>query len=235
MKISAGNLSSKNMNNERPILAIESSESFCGVGVYFSDDKYFHTVLKDKHSHSELIMDSVDYVLRSSGVQLNDLSAIAVSSGPGSFTGLRIGMSAAKGLAFGSGLSIIPVPTFEAMAMQISEFLNEGDKFIIANRVNSDEMYYAKFQVNLNKAIFVENLKILKSKYLEMNDFEPIFGNVISNYDYEKRKFRNVTAPDSVYIAKWAKQYGEKLKTKNFDYLEPNYLKNFIVKVKNNA
>lgn len=235
MKILAGSLNSKNMIEDKPILAIESSESLCSAAIYFSDDKHYQSVLKDKHSQSERMMDSVDYVLKSSGLQLNNLSAIAVSSGPGSFTGLRIGMSAAKGLAFGSGLSIIPVPTFEALAMQISEYLTEGEEFIIANKVNSEEMYYAKFKVKLNKAIFVENLRTLKNSDLEKKDLHLTFGNVISSYNYEERKLRNVTAPDAVYVAKWAKKYGEKLKTDNFDYLEPNYLKNFIVKVKNNV
>lgn len=231
MKISAEILNLKNMNEDGPILAIETSESFCGAAVYFSDDKYFQSVLKDKHSHSEKLIGSVDYVLKSSGVQLSDLSAVAVSAGPGSFTGLRIGMSAAKGLAFGAGLSIIPVPTFEALAMQISEYLSEDEEFIIANKVNSDEMYYAKFQVKLNKVIFAENLKILKSNDLKKKDLHVIFGNVISSFNNEKEKTQNVTAPDAVYVAKWAKLYGEKLRTNDFDYLEPNYLKNFIIKV----
>ena len=223
------------MSETKPILAIETSGSLCGAAVYFSDEKYFQSVLRDKHSHSERLLNSVDFVLKSSGVSLNDVSAIAVSSGPGSFTGLRIGMSAAKGLAFGAGLSIIPVPTFEAMAMQISEYLSEDEKFIIANKVNSDEIYYAKFQVNLNKAIFVENLQIKKSNELKKIDFRLTFGNITSSYRDEKINIRNVTAPDVVYIAKWARLYGGELKTNDFDYLEPNYLKNFIVKVKENV
>ncbi len=235
MKISAGNLNSKSMIENKPILAIETSGSLCAAAIYFSDEKYFQSVLKDKHSHSEKIMGSVDYVLKSSGFQLNDLSAIAVSSGPGSFTGLRIGMSVAKGLALGAGLSIIPVPTFEALAMQISEYLTEGEEFVIANKVNSDEIYYAKFQVKLNKAIFVEKLRILKSSDLEKNDLQIIFGNVISAYNPGKKKIRNVAAPDAVYVAKWAKLFGGELNTKDFDYLEPGYLKNFLVRVKNNV
>ena len=94
--------------------------------------------------------------------RLKNISAVAVSSGPGSFTGLRIGMSAAKGLAFGVSLPIISVPTFEALAFQLSNGLADGTEFIIANKVNSEEIYFAKFKVKSNNYIFAQDLQIVK-------------------------------------------------------------------------
>ena len=90
----------------------------------------------------------------------DDLKMIAVSDGPGSFTGLRIGMSAAKGMADALSIPIIPVPTFEALALQISSFLDENE-IVIANKINRDEVYFAKFQIKMNSFIFTEELKIL--------------------------------------------------------------------------
>ena len=71
-------------------------------------------------SHSERIMSNLDFLLKNTGLITTDLDAIAVSAGPGSFTGLRVGISTAKGLAFQRGISIIPVSTLEALASALS-------------------------------------------------------------------------------------------------------------------
>ena len=58
-------------------------------------------------------------------------------------------------------MPIVPVPTFEAMALQLAAILSNGSEFVIANKVNMEEIYYAKFKINLNNYIFVENLQIV--------------------------------------------------------------------------
>jgi tRNA threonylcarbamoyladenosine biosynthesis protein TsaB len=214
----------------KPILAIETSGSQCGIAIYFNDDRYFVVNLKEKQSHSEKLFPALDSVLSLAGVSLEDLYAIAVSSGPGSFTGLRIGMSAAKGLAVGSGLPIIPVPTFDALALQISAGKKEGEIFKIANKVNIDEVYYAGFQVKSNNYIFVEKLQIIRAEELErVSGDAVVYGTAV----YDEKRF--ISAPDPVYVAKWGKLFGNDYIRKDYDYLEPDYLKNFIVKERKNA
>ena len=66
--------------------------------------------------HSELIMDGADTLLQTAGIAKTELEAVACMEGPGSFTGLRIGFSAAKGLALALGVPVIPVPTLDCMA-----------------------------------------------------------------------------------------------------------------------
>jgi len=217
------------MNKEKPILAIETSGATGSVALYLSDEEYFESVINDKRAHGEKLLSSVDSVLTSGGIKLKDVESIAVSAGPGSFTGLRIGMSAAKGLALGAGLPIIAVPTLEAIALKACSMLEDGAEFIVANKVNSDEIYYAKFQIKDNSYIFVDDLQILKFEEIGGKNAANEFGNVFSG------KSGNMSVPGAVYIAKWAKLFGKPLSTFNFDYMEPNYLKNFIVKVKGNG
>ena len=82
-----------------PLLAIETSDNICSACIYFNDEKYFSTKVILKHSHSEKIFDVIDSVISQSGILKNEVKSIAVSAGPGSFTGLRIGMAAAKGFS----------------------------------------------------------------------------------------------------------------------------------------
>jgi tRNA threonylcarbamoyladenosine biosynthesis protein TsaB len=218
-------------NKEKATLAIETSEIVCGISIYFSDDKYFSSSISLKHSHSEKIYEIIESLFRIANIKPKDLDSIAISAGPGSFTGLRIGMSAAKGIAYGVGLAITPVPTYEAFAFQLSRVLTKDSIFIIANRVNREEVYFAKFQIRGNSFIFVDNLKLLKNDlFISGVDDVPVFGNAALLLGADV-KFP--TVPDPNYIAKWAIEYGIKAKTFEYDYLEPNYLKNFIIKEKN--
>lgn len=208
----------------KPILAIETSDKICGACIYFDDEKLFSSKVLQKHSHSELLFKTVDLVISQSGINKKDIDYIAVSEGPGSFTGLRIGMSAAKGLAFGLSIPILPVPTFEALALQLSHFYSD-EEIVIANKINSDEVYFAKFHVKTNSFIFTEELKILQRNELDFVDkAAKKFGSAFHN--------SSINSPDPEFIAKWARQFGEKLITYNIDNLEPHYLKNFIVKEK---
>ncbi len=225
------------MNDEKPILSIETSESICGACVYFNDTKYFESRIYLKNSHAEKLFEIIDNVITSAGIKPNDLGSIAVSSGPGSFTGLRIGFSAAKGIALGASLPVVPVPTFEAMALQLTAELPDGSEFVIANKVNMEEIYFAKFKINSNNYIFVNNLQIINRDVFRSKVKDAaVFGNVFYNKDSNKIETScKFTAPSPLAVAAWSKNFGPELLTYNYDYLEPNYLKNFIIKGKKNG
>lgn len=229
MMIFRENLSLMNMNERIPILAIETSDTICGVSVFFDDTHCFTNKIVLKHSHSERLFDAISIVMQQSGVNFVDLKSVAVSSGPGSFTGLRIGMAAAKGICQASMLPIIPVPTFQAMALQIASFLPESSKFVVSNKVGKDELFFAKFFIKSYYDIFQEELKIIrKSDLSALAGNLLIFGNALENDNGIKK----ISAPDPEYIAKWALIYGSDKEIVNFDYLEPDYLKQFLIKEK---
>ncbi len=225
----------KNMKNKSPILAIETSSRLCGACLYFSEDKYFQNIINFKNIHAEKLLEIIDSVLDEGGIRTSDLGSVAVSNGPGSFTGLRIGMSAAKGIAFGASLPLIQVPTFEALALQISRFLPENTIFIIGNKVNTDEVYFAKFQIKGNNYIFVENLGILGYGEFLKNSRDIItFGSAVKKNDEQPCYRNDIYAPQPVFTARWALEHGEIKSENEIDYLEPYYLKNFTIKVRKN-
>ena len=220
------------MNKVKPILAIETSEAICGAALYYSTEKYFVSAIKLKHSHSEKLFEIIEFLFKQAEIKGDEISSVAVSGGPGSFTGLRIGMAAAKGIASGTGVPLIVVPTFEAMAYQLSSCISDNTEFIIANKVNKDEVYYSKFKIKSNSYIFVDELTILTNKeFVNKSNGNKVFGS--ASYLVEEDKNSNITSsPSAVYVAEWALKFGEKISTLDYDYLEPSYLKDFIVKMR---
>ena len=98
------------------VLALETSTLAGGVALVDGEATVAEYTLNVRLTHSERLLSAVDRVLTDAGWTPGDLGGIAVAVGPGSFTGLRIGLSTAKGLAFASSLPIAPVPTLDAMA-----------------------------------------------------------------------------------------------------------------------
>lgn len=105
----------KNMN----ILSIDSSGLAASAAVVSDDVVRSEFVVCNKLTHSETLMPMVDKVMDASGLSLSDMDAIAVSEGPGSFTGLRIGSATAKGLAEAIGKPVIGIPTVDALAQNM--------------------------------------------------------------------------------------------------------------------
>ncbi|MDP3150915.1 MAG: tRNA (adenosine(37)-N6)-threonylcarbamoyltransferase complex dimerization subunit type 1 TsaB [Ignavibacteria bacterium] len=212
------------MMKEKPILAIETSGEQCSVCVYWNSEKCVETSSRIKLSHSKKIFSLVENILSTAEISLNDLSSIAVSIGPGSFTGLRIGLAAAKGMALGSSLPIIPVPTFEAIALEALNYTKIAENFFIANKVNKEEIYFAGFLNNGNIYKFVRELGIVSRFELESNfQNEVIFGNAGNGL---------LCFPSAKSIALWARQFSSSEPT-NIDLLEPLYIKDFLVKGSN--
>jgi tRNA threonylcarbamoyladenosine biosynthesis protein TsaB len=99
------------------ILAVETSTLLGGIAL--SDDVaglVAETRMNIKTTHSERLMAQVDSVLQHSGIQLSDIDVFAAAIGPGSFTGLRIGLSTVKGFSYATGNPLVAVPTLEALA-----------------------------------------------------------------------------------------------------------------------
>ena len=105
-----------------PIKALRNAifliSRFCFSGNRLISEK---SLLSEKYSHSETLTLFIEDVIKNSDYTLADLDAISVSKGPGSYTGLRIGVSTAKGLSYSLDIPLISVPTLQSMALNMSE------------------------------------------------------------------------------------------------------------------
>lgn len=99
------------------MLGVETATPLGGVALVSAAGVLLgESTLRNHESHSERMLPALDALLRALGVSLGELAAVAVSRGPGSFTGLRAGIAAAKGLAFSLGVPLFGVSTLEALA-----------------------------------------------------------------------------------------------------------------------
>ena len=214
------------------ILNIETATTNCSVSL--SKDEDVLILKEDNHlnySHAESLHVFISDVLKSAQIQPKDLDAIAVSKGPGSYTGLRIGVSAAKGLCYALEIPLISINTLQSLAHQ----LHCDDGCIIsmldARRM---EVYSAIYDVN-HQQIRDTEAQILDSNsfndYLEVGNVHFIGNGVDKTKDVIKH-------PNAIFIdgkLPSANQMGTiayyKYKKSDFEdvaYFEPFYLKEFI-------
>jgi len=214
----------------KPIITIETSSKLCSTGLFLNEEEYYEVNFYKNNIHSEKLLEMIDYLLTSKKILLKDCGLIAVSNGPGSFTGLRIGMSAAKALAFGADLPILTVPSLEVLALKVSSIVEQNTEFYILRKANLDEFYIGKYKsIGDNNITTMKEVKILKSEQLfELEKNIIIYYDVLpKNIDENTFLYKKLDTPESFYMAKWYYFFGKDLLTFNYDFLEPNYLKNF--------
>ena len=127
------------------IIAIESATTICGVALFMDNEIKDIDEVNQSQVHSQRLPIIVESMLKNHLININELDGIAISSGPGSYTGLRIGMSFAKGLAISGNINIIPVPTILAINYSIQQ---KGKYWIILHS-HKDYVYsqYYDYQV----------------------------------------------------------------------------------------
>ncbi len=174
---------------------------------------------------------SFEEILKENALKGSDLSAIAVSKGPGSYTGLRIGVSAAKGLCFSLDIPLIAIPTLESLAQQVKE--EEGDCIIPLLDARRMEVYTAGFTAAKN-ALFDTRAEILDensfSEYLKKGRVTFI-GNGVEKFSkicsHENAVFKPEALPSAREMVRLAEEKFQKGLFEDVAYFEPYYLKDF--------
>tara|TARA_B100000497_G_C7618026_1_gene371270 strand:- start:213 stop:884 length:672 start_codon:yes stop_codon:yes gene_type:complete len=214
------------------ILNIETSTTNCSVAL--SKNGKVIGLKEDnslEYSHAERLHIYIDEVLKTAQISKNQLNAIAISKGPGSYTGLRIGVSAAKGLCFALNIPLISVPTLEALAHQIENPKGTIVAMLDARRM---EVYSAIYDVkhNLVRSTAAEVLN--PESYQELLELSSVYfiGNGVQKtkaiITHKNAQFVDNKLPSAKQMCALS---FERFKTKDFEdvaYFEPFYLKDFI-------
>lgn len=216
------------------ILHIETSTKACSVALSKNDEciKY-KEFLGQNFSHAEKLPGFIDDIINESEIDKENLSAISISSGPGSYTGLRIGCSTAKGLSFALGIPLISVDTLQ---------ISTEDKV----QVTEDDLYISVMKARLNEvfiAIYDKKGVVKPTYYVDLSEdhldeFKDksvlVVGNATELVEkQENRANWKYHMTDNAYKAKhMVKLAYEKFLTEDFEdlaYYEPFYLKDFVV------
>jgi len=219
------------------ILAIETATSICGVSL-IENGNCIHLIEEDCPKKSaEKLPEMVMEIQNNSGYEWEDLDAIAISIGPGSFTGLRIGLSFAKGLAFSQALPIIPVSTLNGIAVGLPKqqktkrvvLYSHRDLFYTQIFTNSDP-----FPIGKNHPELWDWNRLTTSHEKEKIDVFICGGERIISENENQSFFPAI--PSSKWIGLLAHDRREKLIVKNPARLVPEYIAPFnVTKPKNHV
>jgi len=223
------------------ILHIETATEVCSVSLAENGNILAVKEIVEGRSHASTLSVFIDEIIKNSKIKDKKPDAIAVSMGPGSYTGLRIGVSAAKGLCYGYNIPLISVSTLEAMSVGFQEKSKSKDQQNSQNHLFSPMIDARRMEVYM--AIFTDKNEYFKettAQIVESNTFDQLlsehkvyfFGsgaNKLSEIIVNKNAlFIDDFVHSSVYMASIAyKKYVEK-DFVNVAYFEPFYLKDFI-------
>jgi tRNA threonylcarbamoyladenosine biosynthesis protein TsaB len=214
------------------ILNIETATKNCSVslaneGVTIACKE----IAEQNFSHAEKLHLFIDELLQENNFTYKDLKAIAVSQGPGSYTGLRIGVSSAKGLCYALSIPLIAIDTLETLARKISVSKGVIIPMIDARRM---EVYSAIFNVDYTKIRVVEAEILDSNSYSEIKETIHLIGDGISKFKEVLTDAKFIFHDEELYPSanEMSLLSYEKYKKSDFvdvAYFEPYYLKDFVL------
>lgn len=222
------------------ILCLETSTAVCSVALVDKGDVVALRESLDGQNHAEKITIFIDEVMKDADVAYKDLDAIAVSKGPGSYTGLRIGVSTAKGLCYAMEKPLIAIDTLEAMAqgfIKSQQPTANSQSSILCPMIDARrmEVYSAFFNEKLERISDTEAVIIDENSFMELkqNHHLYLFGDGADKLAALFENDANITVVKKFHCsASYMARLADKaLREKDFvdtAYFEPFYLKNFV-------
>ena len=137
------------------VLGIETATAVCAAAISIDRVVASEELIEQNYVHAEKLLGLIDRSMRRASVSLADLNGVAVSIGPGSFTGLRIGLSVAKGIVYGRGLPLLGVPTLEAhaCATRLTKGAPAGSDILAIIDARRDDVYCQLFSPDRDRCI----------------------------------------------------------------------------------
>lgn len=223
------------------ILCIETATNVCSVALSADGKQTAEQTLVSDNEHAALLVRFIDAVLSAGDCNVSSLGAVAVSMGPGSYTGLRIGVAAAKGLCYSLGIPLIAIPTMQMLALGIknryTETSDSGNTYSLCPMIDARrmEVYSGLYNSNLQETREVRAEIIGPESFgSELDRGTIVFGGSGSD------KCRSLLSghPHAVFVenvsltaadmAAFAEERFKSGKFENIAYFEPFYLKDFI-------
>jgi tRNA threonylcarbamoyladenosine biosynthesis protein TsaB len=216
------------------ILNIETATKNCSVALAKEGKTILcKEIAEEGYSHAERLHVFIEEIIKEAGITFHDLSAIAVSQGPGSYTGLRIGVSAAKGLCFALDIPLIAVDTLQVLASQVNVSIGLIIPMLDARRM---EVYSAIFTPNL------ESKRAVQAEIITENSFEDLQETLYFVGDCAEKCKTVLSKENFVFLDEIKYPSAKEMSFLSFEkykkndtvdvaYFEPYYLKDFMITV----
>ncbi|WP_299244013.1 tRNA (adenosine(37)-N6)-threonylcarbamoyltransferase complex dimerization subunit type 1 TsaB [uncultured Aquimarina sp.] len=214
------------------ILCIETSTTNCSValiknGLVVASKEDYDT----KYSHAERLHQFIDIVVNEAGIAFAELDAVSVSKGPGSYTGLRIGVSAAKGLCYGLNIPLISIDTLHSLAQQVKTKEGFVVPMIDARRM---EVYSAIFSNDYEQLRSTEAEILTEASYETYLHKSNVYfiGNGVAKFEeintHKNAVFISDKLPSAMQMANVSYTKFLENDFEDVSYFEPYYLKDFV-------
>lgn len=226
------------------ILNIETATPLCSVALAIDGRVMARRETMEEKSHASRLTVFIEEILREHGLQIKDLNAIAVGKGPGSYTGLRIGVSTAKGLCYALKIPLISVPTLQSLSLAGESAINEMGTQLHPNDLLCPMIDARRMEVYC--ALYQSNQSIKQEVSAEIIDNKS-FSNLLATqriFFFGNGALKcqpNICSPNAIFVDKvqlsalnMASIAYSKFQNKEFEnvaYFEPFYLKDFITTI----
>lgn len=222
------------------LLAIDTSGPVCGVAILTEEGIRHECAVMNHKTHSVNLLPMIDQAFQSTGLTLAEMDRLAVVVGPGSFTGVRLGVSTVKGLAHGAGKPCVAVNALEAMAAGISNFaVEKGCLICPIQDARAGQVYGAVFSADgaqperpkrlkedapMKLEAYVEEIRPLGDKFLFLGDGMPVHRARLQALLGDRALFAQ---PQHAFLRPASVAYLASLETETVDYLTlmPLYLR----------
>jgi tRNA threonylcarbamoyladenosine biosynthesis protein TsaB len=213
------------------IIAIETSTELASVALLRHEDCFIREsagVL----THSQSVLPMVQAMLKEAGLRLADCEAIAFGCGPGSFTGVRTACGITQGLAFASGLPVVPVVTLQAMA-QACHDLHGTNEVVALLDARMEEVYWAQYRFDTRWQTVVEPALAAPAAVNPVGRVAAC-GNGLAAYSaaFENHEFAekidDIPGPHALYVARLARQAYARGEAVEAKFAQPLYLRNKV-------
>ena len=226
------------------ILALETSSTICSVALYQQEQLLALSELQIEKSHSSHITVLIDQMLQNCHLTLSDLAAVAVSGGPGSYTGLRIGSATAKGLCYALEIPLIEVSTLYALAHELIQVIPAAQQYLFCPMIDARrmEVYSCLVNSDLQELMPIAPIILSETTFQDYLAKQPVvfFGSGAAKYQKMIEHFSNTLFVNSIALS--ARSIGalavEKYEKQIFEdvaYYEPFYLKDVYITTSSKA
>lgn len=242
----------------RRILAVDTSSAWCSVALLSDDTNSVERVVQHHEllgpSASQHVLPWITDLLKTEGIALRELDAIAVDIGPGAFTGVRLGVAVVQGLAFAADIPVAPVASLDAIAARalahpLIEAMDAGKHhFTVAIDARMGEVYWANYSVmkarNSNPAastglcidlpIRLGNIQLTKPEDVQFGDSQCAFGSAITEYPsffdqrIQSNQLDGTLGASASGVLRCAKEMLVNRQLVKVNQLEPLYVRNKV-------